>query len=242
MRPGADQLMALCEATWPPARSFASGAFLLRDGAGGGKRVSAATLLPGASWSEDDRLRAEQEMRALGQQPLFQIRAGEERLDATLEAAGYRIVDPVNLYVAPVQDLTDRPIPRVTTFCIWEPLAIMRELWAAAGIGPERLAVMWRATCDKTTILGRIEDSPAATAYVGLVDGLAMLHALEVVPAKRRKGLAQWMMRQAAVWAADRGATHLSVLCTEANTGANALYAGMGFACVGHYHYRIAEA
>ena len=91
MRPGADQLMALCEATWPPARSFASGAFLLRDGAGGGKRVSAATLLPGASWSEDDRLRAEQEMRALGQQPLFQIRAGEERLDATLEAAGEQV-------------------------------------------------------------------------------------------------------------------------------------------------------
>lgn len=241
MRPGAQQLMAVCEVTWPPARSFAAGPFLLRDGAGGGKRVSAATLLPAATWSEEDRLRAEEEMRGLGQSPLFQVRAGEEALDAELDAAGYRVVDPVNLYVMPVQALLDRAIPRVTTFCVWEPLAIMRDLWAEAGIGPERLAVMERADCPKTAILGRIEDSPAATAYVGISDGVAMLHALEVTREKRRKGLAQWMMRQAAFWAADQGAAHLSVLCTRENTGANALYRAMGFEVVGGYHYRIKD-
>lgn len=231
--------MAVCEATWPPVRRLDCGPFELRDGAGGGKRVSAATLRAGADWSEEDRLRAEEGMRGLGQTPLFQVRAGEDRLDAGLAAAGYRVVDPVNLYVTPVQALTDRPIPRVTTFCIWEPLAVMRDLWAEGGIGPERLSVMQRADCAKTGLLGRIEDSPGAAAYVGLVDGIAMLHALEVTPDKRRKGLAQWMMRQAAVWAAGQGGSHLAVLCTEANVGANALYRAMGFEVVGHYHYRL---
>lgn len=241
MRPGAEQLLAVCEATWPPARRLDCGPFVLRDGAGGGKRVSAATLSPGAGSTEADLQRAEEAMRGLDQSPLFQIRAGEDRFDALLATAGYRIVDPVNLYVAPVQALSEGTIPRLTTFCVWEPLAIMRDLWAAGGIGPDRLAVMERASCAKTGIFGRIEDSPAATAYVGVSEGIAMLHALEVAPEKRRKGLARWMMRQAAIWAEGLGARHLAVLCTEANEGANALYRAMGFEVVGHYHYRLRD-
>ena len=66
-----------------------------------------------------------------------------------------------------------------------------------------------------------------------------MLHALEVLPHQRRKGVGVWMMRQAAYWAADQGAEELVVICTRANTGANALYASLGMRAVGQYHYRI---
>lgn len=239
MMPDIAKLMQVCAVTWPAARSFEDGPFTLRDGQGGGKRVSAATLSGPAAPGDEDRKRAEERMAAMGQPALFQVRGDQGDFDAHLDAAGYRIVDPTNAYVIETARLTDIPVPRVTAFCIWEPLAIMTDLWAASGIGPARLAVMNRATCPKTAILGRIEDSPAACAYVGLHDGIAMLHALEVVPAKRRKGLAQWMMRQAAFWAQARGASHLSVLCVRENTAANALYTSMGFALAGHYHYRI---
>lgn len=67
-----------------------------------------------------------------------------------------------------------------------------------------------------------------------------MLHALEVRKAHRRKGMGLWMMRRAAQWAGQQGATEFCVLCTKANAGANALYRdrlAMGFA--GEYHYRV---
>ncbi|MGY3438312.1 MULTISPECIES: GNAT family N-acetyltransferase [unclassified Marinovum] len=241
MMPGADHLMQVCEATWPPARRFDLGPFTLRDGAGGGKRVSAATLAPGGTATEADRHQAEAAMREIGQAPLFQIRPGEDAFDASLAAAGYEIIDPVQLYVIPAEALADVAIPRVTTFCIWEPLAIMIDLWAEAGIDADRIAVMQRAACAKTGLLGRIEDNPAATAYVGLHDGTAMVHALEVTPDKRRKGMAQWMMRAAAQWTRAQGGSHLSVLCVKENAAANALYRAMGFAPAGSYHYRIKQ-
>jgi len=47
------------------------------------------------------------------------------------------------------------------------------------------------------------------------------------------------MMRCAALWAAQNGATRIAVAATEENTGANALYAALKMEVVGHYHYRI---
>lgn len=227
------RLLDAVEGTWPPARSWRAGAWTIRDGAGGGKRVSAAT----AERPDADIPQAEAEMQALAQDRLFMLRPGEDALDAALQARGYAIVDPVNLYAAPVTLLTDTPIPRVTAFAVWEPLAIMAEIWAAGGIGPARLDVMRRAAC-KTAILARHNDKPAGTAFVGLHDGIAMVHAVEVLPHQRRKGVAGWIMRRAAFWAAENGAHTISVLCTKANAPANALYQRLGFAHVCGYHYR----
>ena len=115
----------------------------------------------------------------------------------------------------------------------------MRDIWAAGGIGPARVAVMERAAGPKTGILGRISDSPAGAAFCAIHDGIAMVHALEILPANRRKGLGVWMMRQAAFWAKANGADWMSVLCTKANDAANGLYASLGMQLVGQYHYRI---
>lgn len=230
MMPDAARLYDACEGTWPPADRHHVEGWAIRDGAGGGKRVSAAT---GAG----DVTQAEEAMRGLGQRPLFMIRAGEEALDAALEARGYARIDEVVLYAAPVALLTDIPMPRVTCFTIWEPLAIMAEIWAQGGIGPERLAVMQRAK-HKTAILSRWNEKPAGTAFVGIHDGVAMVHAVEVLPHQRKQGVAQWMMRAAAFWAQQEGATHLSVICVTENKPANALYTKLGFTPVGTYHYR----
>lgn len=237
-KPDVHLLYGVTEATWPPARVWAADGITFRDGAGGGKRVSSATT--GRPPTPDALAKAETTMRDLGQSPLFMIRAGDDALDAQLEANGYKIIDPVTLYVLPIAALTDVPIPRVTAFAIWEPLAIMTEIWAKGGIGPERLAVMDRAHT-KTGILSRWNEQPAGVAFAALHDGVCMVHGVEVLPHQRRQGVAQWMMRMAAFWAADQGANWISVLCVTANQNANKLYQGLGFEAVGTYHYRIRE-
>jgi GNAT superfamily N-acetyltransferase len=230
-------LYDVTEATWPPARRWDEGPWTLRDGAGGGKRVSAATARRCAT-AEDVSV-AEDAMRGMDQRPLFMIREGDEALDALLDARGYELIDEVILYTAPIETLIDLPIPPVTCFHIWEPLAIMTEIWAKGGVGPERLEVMGRAQT-KTGILARWNEKPAGVAFAGVSGDVAMVHAVEVLPHQRKQGVAEWMMRAAAFWAAKEGAREIAVLCVTSNKPANALYIKLGFTPAGTYHYRQA--
>jgi ribosomal protein S18 acetylase RimI-like enzyme len=235
--PALPQLYEVVEATWPAARRQRLGPWTIREGRGGGSRVSAATVE--AAFSPADITEAAKAMAALGQPALFMIRQGDTALDAALAALGYAVKDPVRLYAAPVASLIDGPLPAATTFEAWPPLGAQTGIWARHGIGPERIAVMGRANPPKTTILGRVAESPAGTVYVALHGQIAMLHALEVEPAFRRKGLARKLIRASAHWAARMGAAHLSLVVTQANVGANALYSSLDMSPVGQYHYRI---
>lgn len=226
----------IVDATWPAAQYDQVGPFRLRQGLGGGSRVSAANALGPATDTQINA--AEAAMQVMDQKRIFCLRPGDEGLDAQLSARGYTILDPVNIYACPASELTDQPIPRVTVFRIWEPLAIMREIWLQGGVGPERLAVMERVQGPRTGLLLRHKDQPAGAAFVAQHAGVAMVHALEVLPAHRRQGLGQWAMRAAAFWALDNGAQTLSVICTKANMGANSLYRALGMEVVGEYHYR----
>lgn len=235
----AHTLYAVTEATWPPAETRECGPWTIRDGQGGGKRVSAATAT--GPVAEDDLAQAEGAMRRLDQPALFMIREGDAGLDGLLSATGYTVIDPVNMYACPLSALTGDSVPRAAAYCIWEPLAIQLDIWSLGGIGPDRIAVMHRAAEPKTTILGRNGQSPAATAFVAIHGRVAMIHALEVLEQHRRTGMGRLVTRQAAHWAAANGATHAAVLCTRANRAANALYTSLGMAHVGQYHYRIKQ-
>ena len=225
-------LAEVMEATWPAARCWRLGPFTLRDGAGGGKRVSAASAEgPFTAQGLDAAIAAMPE-------PLFLIRAGDETLDAALDARGWRIIDPVVAYAAPVSELTAK-LPGLTAFPHWPPLEIARALWAEGGIGPGRIAVMDRVTGPKAAILGRTGDRPAGVAFVACHGSEAMLHALEVRNSQRRQGLGLNLLHAAANWAADQGATRLSLVVTRQNAAARALYARLGMQVVGQYHYRM---
>lgn len=235
--PGSDILSKTLEVTWPARSLRYAGDWCIRDGGGGGKRVSAATQLSASD--HPDIPGAEAAMRDLGQPALFMIREGDERLDQQLAERGYHIIDPVTFYAIPVENLTSTPIPPVTAFSIWEPLAVQKEIWAEGGIGTDRLNVMHRAASPKTTLLGRCNGRAAGTAFVAMGGPVGMIHALEVRAAFRQRGMATHLTRMAAYWAEAQGATHLSLATTRANAAANALYSGLGFQLVGQYHYRI---
>jgi len=225
--PNVETLYEVCARTWPAARETRVGPWTIRDGQEGGQRVSAATA--DGSFDLQDLKSGEAAMKQLGQPSLFMVREGETQLDTVLAANGYTIKDPVNLYVCPITHLTDVEIPRVTAFTIWEPLQIMHDIWAKGGIDAARYHVMQRAECRKTALLGRWNDHPAGTGYVGIHDGIAMVHALEILEHQRGMGVGQWMMRRAAVWAQAQ----------RDNAAANGLYASLGMTLTGTYHYRI---
>ena len=230
-------LLQLIDATWPAARFEQRGPLLLRHGQRGGNRVSAATLSDG--WSEADIDLAERAQAKIGQPALFMVLPGQEDLDAALVSRGYALHEPVALWTCPVELLTDLAIPRVTIFAHWEPLAITCEIWAIGGIGPERVAIMGRVPGPKAALLARRNDQPAGAGFVACNGNSAMVHAVEICLAHRRHGMGAWLMRGAAHWAAAQGAQRLTVLCTRANTAANALYASLGMVSAGGYHYRI---
>lgn len=230
-----DALTQLMDETWPAASMQTVGPWVIREGKGGGQRVTAASAMQGVSGADLEL--AENAMQALGQSPLFLIRATDAALDAALDARGYRLHDPVVAYASPCRALAQIP-PPMTTFAHWPPMAIAVDLWAQGGIGPGRLAVMQRAKGAKTAILSRAKDRASGVAFVALSGKTAMLHALEVAPAMRRQGSAHNILRAAAVWAQDQGADTLSLVVTRANEDARRLYASFGMPVVGQYHYR----
>jgi GNAT superfamily N-acetyltransferase len=236
--PSLPDIFAAAEGTWPAARRWSQDGFTLRDGQGGGQRVSAATADGPVTDAKIDA--AADAMRAMGQPAIFCERGATAQLDAALDAKGYGIKDPTTVYCLPIARLTDVAIPRVTAFSIWEPLAIMQEIWALDGIGPARLAVMERAA-NPTGILARWNEKPAGAAFAGVHGRICMVHGVVVLPHQRRQGVAQWMMRRAAFWGQAQGATHIAVLCVTGNAAANSLYRALGFEAVGGYHYRVAN-
>lgn len=240
--PDAQALLAVLEATWPAAAMIPCGPFWLRDGAGGGKRVSAATLREDATgFTPADLTRAEAMMRDAGGPCLFRLAVGtgdDATLDRALAARGYGVADPTLLMVAPATAAA----PAHPVFALWPPLAVQAEIWEEDHITAPRRAVMARVQGPQTALLGRLGDQPGGAGFVamGLGGRVAMLHALAVRPACRRAGLARAMMQRAQLWAAEMGAAWLALAVTEANAPARALYEGLGFRVAGQYHYRVA--
>lgn len=236
--PDLQTLYSVVNATWPAASTSRLGPWTIRDGKGGGKRTSAATAE--APFNPADIAPAEEAMRALDQTPLFMVREGETALDEALAARGYSIIDTTTLYACDIDVLRQENAPPISGFVIWEPLAIMEELWREGGITDARMAVMERAKGPKTGILARTKDRASGTAFIAIHQDIAMIHALEVAHGLRRSGTATNIMRIGAKWAQDQGARQMALAVTDANAPANALYLSLGMSVIGSYHYRIA--
>lgn len=238
---GADVFPAIM-ATWPPVGVQTIGPFLIPTPDEGGNRVRAARLADPHvnSALEPEITAAEQVMADQGRAPLFQVLDTQSGLKSAFDQRGYIARDHTDMLLILAEEIAAPP-PPVTAFDIWPPLAVQAEIWDAGGIDQARRNVMNRVSVPKTSLFGRIADQPAGSAFIALHNDMAMLHALEVAPTVRRKGLAVHMMRAAAQWAVENGATWLCVLVTQQNEGAQRLYASLGMKPVGSYVYREKE-
>ncbi|AUH64585.1 GNAT family N-acetyltransferase [Paracoccus zhejiangensis] len=223
------------EATWPAEDYADAGGFRIGRAPGAGGRVNSARAA--GVWSDADVDAAIAVMRGWGQPLVFRVLDGDERLQDALTARGFRRENPTAIMAAPIARLTDRELPPVTAFAIWPPMAIQRDIWAAGNIKAARQQVMLRVPEPRTSILGRIKDRAAGAGFAAIHGDVAMVHALEVLPDWRRLGLAGWMMRQAAFWAAEHGAARIGLAVSRANAGAVALYRAMGFDEIAGYAY-----
>ncbi|MEL7154696.1 MAG: GNAT family N-acetyltransferase [Pseudomonadota bacterium] len=230
--PDNTRLLRALDVTWAPAEMIETGGWVVRRGLGGGNRVSAAS-------GSGDVAVAIDALTSMDQVPLFQLRPGQDALDADLESMGFRMHEPVVFYAAPVAELVGSQSHMAAAYrCHCRP-AIMEEIWENGGIGLERLAIMDRVAEPKKLLLSRAGDRPAGTAFVALDGDVAMIHAIEVLPQYRRCGSATLLMEVAARFASEHGASWLALAVTRANTGARALYERLGMQQCGAYHYRI---
>jgi GNAT superfamily N-acetyltransferase len=220
-------LYSATDATWPSAATTAQNGWLIKDGAGGGKRVCAAIQTdPNA-----DITLAENAMLAINQQRLFQIRTGEQDLDTALNARGYDLIDRVVFLMTPLSAFLKTHRDQNEDV----PNTVMKQIWADGGVGPERLNIMARAATPKT--YAHIDDR--AVAYAAIHNNICMAHAVEVSKKYRRQGLGKSIMHQVAGWAETQGAKYMAVITVMDNIPARTLYQSLGMSEVGHYHYRI---
>lgn len=223
------------EATWPAAEYAEAGGFRVGRGLGAGGRVSSARAV--GAWRQADIDAAIAIHHGWGQRPVFRVLDSDHGLRQALEARGFLRETPTAIMEIASNRLTDRDLPPVTAFALWPPLAIQREIWAAGHISAARQAVIDRVPQPKTAILGRTGDRAAGAAFVAIHDGIAMVHAVEILVPWRRRGLAEWMMRQAAFWAEEQGAARMGLAVSRGNVAAAALYRKLGFQDVAGYGY-----
>ncbi|KGJ04856.1 acetyltransferase [Paracoccus halophilus] len=224
------------ETTWPASEYADAGAFRVGRGLGAGGRVGSARAIR-PDWRDADIAAAEARHRDWGQRPMFRLSDSDTDLAAALARQGYLRETPVAIMAADCAALSLREVPGMTVFDLWPPLAIQRDIWAAGGIDAARQAVMARVALPRTALLARIDDRAAGTAFAAADGTVAMVHAIEIVAAFRRRGLAGWLLRKAAQWALGHGATRLGLAVARDNIAARALYDRMGFAERGGYSY-----
>jgi GNAT superfamily N-acetyltransferase len=230
------EIARVFESSWPAVEYADAGGFRVGRGQGGGGRVSSARAL-GPDWDSTAIAGIAAIQRGWGERPMFRVADGDDALQQTLTDEGFRHEGPTAVMAADCADLAARPRPGLSAFDIWPPLAIQAQIWAAGNISAGRQAAMQRVTLRRTALLGRVQDRAAGAAFVAMDGPVAMIHAIEVVPALRRQGVAGWLLGLAAQWAQVGGATRLALAVSRSNTGARALYDRIGFVEVGSYGY-----
>ena len=223
------------DGTWSPEQIIEMNPWRIRVSDGGGKRVTATTAHGPIIDSDIDVV--ELEMTKLQQPLLFMLRPEDDLLNSQLLSRGYRYFDETTIFTCPMTNLTNVSIPKVTVFNIWEPLAIMEEIWDKGGVSMSRRQVMRRVKGVKTAFLVRLNDKPVGVGFVAIHGVIAMVHALEILDHHRRKSAATWLIHGAARWAESYGAQQIAVACVNTNYAAKAFFLSLRFSPVVQYHY-----
>jgi N-acetylglutamate synthase len=238
---------ALAARAWPAEVCESLDGWLLRFNHGVTRRAN--SVLPIADGGElplDRKLEAvERFYRQRGVTPRFQISPAVEppELDRVLEERGYTSHARTCVQTAPTQRVlaVDAGGHRVSISpapC-QEWLLAYREVESAdAGGAAVRHAIIERI--EPPTAYARL-DLDGQVAAIGLTVAEAEWSGLFAIGTRagfRRRGCAAAIMRSLAEWSEQRGAAQLYLQVMEGNTPALALYAGLGFETLYHYHYR----
>lgn len=230
---------------WPAPEVQVQGDWLLRGAGGFTKRANSANAAVPQAGFGGVQAAAEAFYARRALPAVFRLTplAGPEA-DAALAAAGYEAFDPSRVMARPLPkspppcppgvDVTDRPgagwlegfarangvdgrhhrMHHAMVRAIAAPagFATLREAGVAIGFG--------LAVCE---------------------DGLTGFYDIVISPAHRRRGHGRTLMQGLLAWARDQGATEAYLQVRDGNAGARQLYAGLGFADLYRYHYRVPQ-
>ncbi|MFB6755351.1 GNAT family N-acetyltransferase [Streptomyces sp. NPDC056353] len=242
-----EELARVAARAWPPVESERLGAWELRAAGGFTRRANSVLPLGDPGLPLDEALTAVRRWYGERGLPAYvQTATGaegtQELLCAELERRGWVREVTAEVWtggLAPVADLSEGA-----------GVVLSRqadEAWLARyrrrGVSEVALRVLgggpsvWFAAVPGADADA---DGPGVPAAIGrcVVDGRwASFAAVEVDPARRRRGLATAVMAALARRALDEGASAAWLQVETDNAGARALYAGMGFAAHHAYHH-----
>ncbi len=233
-------------AAWPAAETADIDGWLWRYSGGGSQRANSVATL--AFRGADPELAidvVETRYRTRGATAMFQICdvTAPGDLDERLQRRGYRLQEPctclakaITPAAAGAEDagvgIADRP----------------DEDWLAVylgGISDSRRAfapsILGRVPQPRAFLLAREAGAPVATALGVVADGVVIAECVMTLAGRRRTGAATRVMRALEAWGTRRGATVAALQAVAANAPAHGLYAKLGYARVGGYHYRVLD-
>ncbi|MFE4051481.1 GNAT family N-acetyltransferase [Streptomyces sp. YIM B13518] len=244
-----EELARVSARAWRPVESERLGEWELRAAEGFTRRANSVLPLGDPGVPLDDALTAVRDWYAARGLPAYaQTATGaegtQEPLCAELERRDWVREVTAELWVgplAPVADLGGEPSGVVLSrevdgawLARYRRKGVSEVALRVLGSGPS----VWFAT-----VPGAGADAPAAIGRC-VVDGRwAGFAAVEVDPARRRRGLATAVMAALARRALDEGASAAWLQVEDDNAGARALYDRMGFAAHhAYHHYRAPES
>ncbi len=252
------------QATWPPARVVDVDGW--RVGLSGGLTRRANSVLPlGAPRDVHATLdRVEALYASVGQPAVVRVcRAATPGLEALLDARGYATPSGADVLVRQVErpgegggrthraaggtaagpvrvSVTDRPDDAWLTLWSGSKTPLRAGAPDAADAAGARLRFAREVLGGAPAVYLRANDAegPVGVIRAAFAEDWVALSCLVVAPRARRRGLGRMLTVRALDEAAARGARRAFLQVEPHNTGAAALYAGLGFQPAERYVYR----
>lgn len=244
-------LERICARGWPGVEQQWHGDWLLRAGHGFTGRANSVLVLgrPGTALPtaiHDARAwYADRNLPARFQLPTGQVDHAVTEIDGALSDRGWRQFDDVVVLVAQMRSARERlPAPGPATAALRasvdaRPDATWLQLYEYRGnpLPPSAVEVLSVGTSPFFVTLQAGVD-PVAVARGCITDGWLGITAVTVPARFRRRGFGTEVLRAAIGHADGLGARSVYLQVSRDNTGALALYRGLGFLEHHGYHYR----
>ncbi len=176
--------------------------------------------------------------------PVFRITPlSAPELDATLDEAGWQIIDPSHLFAMVLGE--HEPDAEAHILSVSDPkfLTAARKLQAYDDATMAAMqALLGAFTIPAAGVVLTRDGEAVASSIMAVADGIVITGNVVTDPTRRRQGLARAMMQSGLAWARGQGARYAALNVQADNEPAKALYSGLGYAHQYDYSYRIPGA
>ncbi len=225
---------------WPARRTFMIGGWLLRLSDGYSKRANSVSALAPDLPFEAVRCAAEALFDRHARPTIFRLSPlSPVDVDAALQAAGYRLIDPSLVMTAIIDTTTTPEAVRIGT----APDPAWSNGFAEASGLDERdrdLHHVMVSSIALTSAFAAVMENGRPVAFgLGVHErGMVGIFDVVVAPRHRGRGHGRMITRALLAWGGQAGAGEAYLQVGAQNLAARRLYADLGFRDAYPYHYR----